>query len=1403
MTDIHTILQKDLKKLTNPANLLQVAFIVAIFIVLYLISTINYILFHGVVELAGIAVAFSIFIIIWNTRSDINDAFFLIVGISFLFIGGIDLVHTLAYKGMGVFPGNSSDLPTQLWIAARYFQSITFLIGALFIGRSITKDRKYDAGIIITACTAACTLFFLSIFVWQNFPHCFIEGNGLTPFKIASEYLISLILIATIIILYLRREHFDHKVWQFLIAAQVFLILGELAFTSYVSVFGYMNLLGHLFRLISVYLFYRAFIVISLTRPYDLLLRDLKEKEDALQESVERFRAVFNQTFHLMGVLDPQGTLVEINTVATEYLRAEHIDPVSELGKPFWLTPWWTHDPAQQEQLKEAITRAVAGEMVRLETTHPLSKDLIHIDFSLKPVRDIHGNTVLLIAEGWDITDRKRAEVALRASEEKYRLIVENSRDLIYMLNARGEFLYASPSFHTVLGYHPDEITGRSFEDLIHPEDLPRLLEVFQRSLEEDYSTQGTEYRVRHASGEWRWHISRGHVVRDTVGNISYFMGIAFDITDRREADEALHRSEQRYREIFDNISEGIYLLEVTEDGRFKNLEVNPALEKSVGIAKSDLIGKYVDETVSPEAGRAVVAKYRRCVDSGKTYEEEIELALPNGTQIFHSSLVPLRSNEGRIDRILGITYDITERRKMEDALRQSEERFRTMSETSLTGIYIFVDGIVKYTNPTFARILGYTPQEMIGMDPLSLVHPEDRAWVRERMAARLNHKEANSVYECRLITKDNRTIFVSIMGVLIPYEGSLAISGNLLDITERKQMEDALRQSEEELRSQLEEIIQAQQEREKSEENFRILVDNAPDAIYIQTNNQFRYLNNAALRLLGAISADQLLGTDFIDRIDPSFHEQIRERVKNVRENQKQAELLEEVYLKLDGTPVYVEVKGVPFEFQGEPGALVMLRDITERKRAEADLIESEERYRTLVETSFDGIAIHRDGILIFINRTCARLLGSSDPDVFIGKPVLDFVAPEYREQVAQRVQQASGRSQELIQEKFRRLDGTIIDVDVSTTPITWKGNPVAYVTFRDITEKKRAEEALRESEQFTREIIQNAKEGIIVYDRDFNYLAWNPFMESFTGIKASEVLGKNGFDLFPHLQEQKVDILLQRALSGETVHSPDISYHIPQTKKSGWVSGMYSPHFNGQGEIIGVIGIIHDISERKLAEEALYQANKKLNLLSSITRHDIGNDIQVIFGYLDFAMEEHLDPQVKGFIEKARISAHNIEEQMVFTRDYQDIGVHSPIWQDVNKVISYSIKTLDISPVQIHIEISGVEIYADPLIEKVFFNLVDNAKRYGETITMIRFSGYEGEEGYTIICEDDGVGIPDKFKSKVFRREYYKHTGFGLNLSREILEITGITITETGVPGKGARFEILVPEGKFRKVG
>jgi signal transduction histidine kinase len=220
-----------------------------------------------------------------------------------------------------------------------------------------------------------------------------------------------------------------------------------------------------------------------------------------------------------------------------------------------------------------------------------------------------------------------------------------------------------------------------------------------------------------------------------------------------------------------------------------------------------------------------------------------------------------------------------------------------------------------------------------------------------------------------------------------------------------------------------------------------------------------------------------------------------------------------------------------------------------------------------------------------------------------------------------------------------------------------------------------------------------------------------------------------------------------------------------------------------------------------RKRSEEALREANKKLNLLNSITRHDILNQLMVIDGYLEIFGEEcHGDEKLKTYFEKVIRSTKMIEHQITFTKYYQELGVQEPVWHRVQAVGERVSQMHGFEKVKFTIGTDLLEVYADPLFEKVFFNLFDNAVRHGEHVTMIRIRSEQKDGNLILIVEDDGIGISNEDKPKIFRRGYGKHTGFGLFLTREILDITGITIHETGRPGTGARFEITVPAGKFR---
>ena len=246
---------------------------------LYLTSLYSYLLFHSLAEGFSIFVACAIFIIAWNSRRFCDNNFFLFLGIAYLFVGAVDLVHTLAYTGMGVFPGATTNLPTQLWVSARYLESASLLAALLLIRR---KTRAYA---LFSAYLVIFVLLLCAIFWWDVFPVCFIEGKGLTPFKKTSEYVISGVFAAAILLLVKNRKLFDKKVLQLTAWSLLVSIGSELSFTLYVHAYGLPNLVGHFLKIISFYLIYRAIIDTALTKPYALLFRDVKQSQEALKRA--------------------------------------------------------------------------------------------------------------------------------------------------------------------------------------------------------------------------------------------------------------------------------------------------------------------------------------------------------------------------------------------------------------------------------------------------------------------------------------------------------------------------------------------------------------------------------------------------------------------------------------------------------------------------------------------------------------------------------------------------------------------------------------------------------------------------------------------------------------------------------------------------------------------------------------------------------------------------------------------------------------------------------------------------------------------------------------------------------------------------------------------------------------
>ena len=225
---------------------------------------------------------------------------------------------------------------------------------------------------------------------------------------------------------------------------------------------------------------------------------------------------------------------------------------------------------------------------------------------------------------------------------------------------------------------------------------------------------------------------------------------------------------------------------------------------------------------------------------------------------------------------------------------------------------------------------------------------------------------------------------------------------------------------------------------------------------------------------------------------------------------------------------------------------------------------------------------------------------------------------------------------------------------------------------------------------------------------------------------------------------------------------------------------------------------------SERKRVEKALNEANKKLNLLSGITRHDINNQLLTLDGFIELLHREIPEPSLEHYFSRITKASSQIAAMIQFTREYEKIGIRAPVWQDLQTLVYSAEKGIIPGQVRFKNDLpAGMEVFADPLIVKVFYNLIDNAIRHGGQITTIRFSFKARNGDKIIVCEDDGDGVVTEEKERIFDWEFGKNTGFGLAISRDILDITGITIKETGEPGKGARFEMVVPPGKFRETG
>jgi len=589
-------------------------------------------------------------------------------------------------------------------------------------------------------------------------------------------------------------------------------------------------------------------------------------------------------------------------------------------------------------------------------------------------------------------------------------------------------------------------------------------------------------------------------------------------------------------------------------------------------------------------------------------------------------------------------------------------------------------------------------------------------------------------------------------------------------------------------------------------EHDFTSLVENATDLIVrFDTNLRYIYCNPAFERLLG-IPLQQIRGRNPLE-FDTSveWNRFIEGSLRWTLEMGKEQEV--ELPVSTTSGLRYFLTRIIPErDLSGTIISLLAItRDITDRKLVEEALRESEEKFKTLFETATDALFMMDNRVFLDCNRSTMAIFRCS-LDQIIGHSPVEF-SPERQpdgrlssEKVKEKIDAALSGEPQFFEWVHLHYDRTPFDAEVTFNSIRLGNIRYLQAVVRDVSTRKQAERALLASETFNRNLVENLPDYIIVHEPDGKILYANPASSRVLGYDADQFVGT---PLLLHVAGDHRDDMVTR-ISGRSDgnEAPHIEIDL-LSQDGGWRSVIVKGTPIQYQDNPAYLTLFVDITERKRAEEALDAANKKLTLLSSITRHDINYQLSILQGYLALLEQGQPDTAFSEYFLKISGAAQRISAMIRFTKEYEQIGNKDPDWQDCAKLAEIAAMEAPIENIVVNNDLpASLEVFADPLIIKVFYNLIDNAGRYGGKITTLRFSIEECDDGHIMVCEDDGDGIPDGEKEKIFERGFGKNTGVGLFLSREILAITGITISETGMPGKGARFEMKVPKGKWRTV-
>ncbi|MBN1572758.1 MAG: PAS domain S-box protein [Deltaproteobacteria bacterium] len=1005
---------------------------------------------------------------------------------------------------------------------------------------------------------------------------------------------------------------------------------------------------------------------------------------------------------------------------------------------------------------------------------------------------------------------RERAEEALKESEEENLLLADNIVEYVFKTDMElGMTFITESSVHTI-GYTPDEMIGMKIWELCSDECHEKFEEIVAEELSKGQHKAGRTIAVNliHKDGREVPSELNIRIIYDEDKRPTGVQGSVRDVTGQRIVEEALKESEKRYRMLVEQSDDLIYISDF--EGNFKF--VSSAVEKIMGLPRERLMGKNFTEVMTPESLKRASELIKRQLNREDVGSFEMEFYDKDGNIVTVETKEKWEWEDDRVVEIHGIGRNITDRKRAEKALIESEERFRLAAKSTGDLIYEWdvltdvldwygdIDAALGYESGEFGRTLDAW---------LELINP-DESKMLEDMIRRHRKKEGSFSVEYRIRRKDGSWRYWIDRGTVMLSDSGKPIKliGACTDITERRLAEEALRKS----GLQLKNILSSSAVGIGHVKDRRIVWQNEAMSDMFGFKSEEEYLGREASFFVASIEEYRSIESKILDELGSNVSLEIDAKLR-----------------RMNGTLFDGHMRISPIDPKDpSQGEIVSILDITKRKAAEEALKESEELYRNLFETALVGIwrVNIEDGKFLRSNLKCAELVGVKTVDELVKNyKVSDYFPPDKRKEFFKLLKEKGEISG--FETHFTLKDGLKKYVLISAKLFHEKGYVEGVII--DITCRKLAEAALKESEEKYRNLFENSIEPVFTVDLDGNFTSINRAFEEMCGYKAGEMIGGNYRKFGDAETVEKVSKaynLLYR--TGEPIKN--LNYKIFDKNGEEIIVESCVDVIRKGEKIVGFQGSIRDISDRKRIEEQLFRAQKMeaLGTLAGGIAHDFNNILATILGYASFLKNKasKSDPFYEGLstIESSALRASDLTSQLLAYSRKGKIEVKTiNINRIVQDVYNFIVKTFDKSiKIKIKMEDGLYAVEGDESqLNQVIMNLAINARdampdgglleilTFSESVEEeieMRYFNLKPGEYVCLKCVDTGIGMDEEIIKRVFEPYFTTRgdkggTGLGMSVVFGIIKGHDGYIDISSAPGEGTEVKVYFPASKKKE--